>query len=236
MGRQLVPASTTDNYLAMLNILNNLKESFLLRDHSMVEPTPQTVEKFLALPTDGQVEILDMISKYSQLIAEVPSGGSLSAKDVERLRLQRAAADVKMKILDENIFNLINDGDVVEIYDRKGRQIYRNLTFCKLSSYNLLDVAVNTWQDLYERPSNTIDTIMSRVMEVMTTPALTIPYGMEKHIVRERLVFAKKQKVFLMDMKYLSPLADLATGQRVGTISVCRVQVLAENSGDIDFI
>src|SRR5690606_22942524 len=102
---------------------------FLLHDHSMVEPTPQTVEKFLALPADGQMEILDMISKYSQLIAEVPSGGSLSAKDVERLRLQRAAADVKMKILDGNIFNLINDGDVVEIYDLKGRQIYRNLTF-----------------------------------------------------------------------------------------------------------
>lgn len=219
----------------LFRCLEGIDKSFKRFGLSAIAPTNYSVEKFLTLPEEHRGMIETMIKKYD-VIMGAEKYDHLSSKEIEVVRLKHAAEEFNLKIVDENLFSLIDDGDVVEIYDHLGRQIYRNLTFCKLSSYSLLDVAVNTWQELYERPANTIEGIYGRVVEQLTTDVLTQSYDVEKHVLKERFIYSKRQRVFLMDMKYISPLEDRDAAKRVGVISVAKVQVIADNGKEIEFI
>lgn len=214
--------------------LASLDKSFTRLGLTAVEPTSYSIDKFMQLPENQRRNIAKMINIYDKVLSENVIGGP-SDKDIERLHLQRAVNEFKLKVVDQNVFSAIEDGDVVEIYDAEGKQIYRNLMFCKLSSYSLLDVAVNTWQELYERPVSSLEGIYGRVVEQLTTKVMTTPYNIEKHILKERFIYSRRQKIFMMDMKYISPLEN-EEGARVAVISVARVEVLSDTGLEIDFI
>lgn len=214
--------------------LASLDKSFTRLGLTAVAPTSYSIDKFMQLPENQRQNIAKMINIYDKVLSENVIGGP-SDKDIERLHLQRAVSEFKLKVVDQNVFSAIADGDVVEIYDAEGKQIYRNLMFCKLSSYSLLDVAVNTWQELYERPVSSLEGIYGRVVEQLTTKVMTTPYNIEKHILKERFIYSRRQKIFMMDMKYISPLEN-EEGARVAVISVARVEVLSDTGLEIDFI
>jgi PAS domain-containing protein len=210
--------------------LQLLKVHLQAHQQAHVEPTDYSLEKFLELPLDKQQEIVAMLARYNSLLKIENEEMSLPGTNIEVSRLTRAVREFLMQIVDDSILSLIEDGDVVEVYDSQGRQIYRNLMFCKLSSYSLLDVAVNTWQELYERPMSSMQGIYEKVVEQMTTAVMTRPYEVESHILKEKFIYAKSQKVFLMNMKYISPLCDVQSGQRVGVISVAHIDIIADSS------
>jgi hypothetical protein len=193
-------------------------------------PAKQTIEQYHQLPKNDQVAIIDMLQKYVKILvadSQPERHRSPSNKDIEIERLLRAAAEFGMRFCDESVFSQIQDGDVVEIYNTHERQIYRNLLFCKLSSYSLLDVAVYRWQDLYDRPHHSIQAIHNHVIKNFTTPVLTQKYDVAKHVLREKFIYARNPRTFLMQMKFLSPLESLETQARIGVISIAKVKLMA---------
>lgn len=184
--------------------------------------TKYSLDKFHCLADERQMEIVDMINKYVNVLQWSP--GSVN----EAGRMLAAANEFGMQVLDPRITESLSDGDVVEIYDSEGRQVYRNLTFCRLSSYSLLDVAVNTWQELYERPVASLESIMDQVVEMLSTNALTQSYRVETHVLREKFIYSRQKKTFLIQMKFISPLVDIETGRRSGVVSTCRLKTIAD--------
>jgi PAS domain-containing protein len=199
-----------------------------------LEPTLFSLQKFATLPPERQSEILEMITKYINHLRKAPTVATLGLPEekAEGIRLAMAANEFGLAIIDADILSKIEDGDVVEIYDSQGRQIYRNLMFCKFSSYSLLDVAVNSWEELYERPLFSLEGIRDRVIEQFSTQVTTRPYGIEDHILKEKFIYSKVRKTFMMRMKFISPLADQITGQRIAVVSICRVKVVSQGASD----
>ncbi|PWU17684.1 MAG: hypothetical protein C5B49_08385 [Bdellovibrio sp.] len=220
----------------ILRVLDRLNQHFSAHGFNAPSPADHSMVRFLALDSVARSALIQNFERYLEiLVAEGESAAGDSAR-LESNRLRRAVRQLGLRFLDQRILQQIDDGDVVEIYDSTGRQIYRNLQFCRLSSYSLLDVAVNTWQELYERPMSSVETILLRVADVFSTPALNVPFAMEPHLVKERFVYSKKQKVFRATMKNLSPLAGPDDDRRVAAISVSRFEVVSNDGPQIDFI
>lgn len=210
--------------------LLSLKQMLIENGVSPVETAAYSLERFQKEDLDRQQQILDNISKFLKILAlepirEVPRK---ERRQLEISRLKKAMKEFNLKAMDSEVFELIGNEDVIEVYGSEGVQIYRNLTFCKICSYSLLDLSVNSWDELYEKPAPVVRAIHDLVGEVMTTATKTLPYNLESHIQREKFIYAKTLRTFLVTPRYISPLVDEETGERAGILSTYSAKVIAE--------
>ncbi len=218
--------SNSDSVQYYLKRLN----STLLRDKAVVaEATEESISKFCSLEEISQLRILRNISKYIQILSvePEPERENWHRKELEIARLKKAAKAFGLRFLDDEIFNLIDGEDVIEIYDQRQIQIYRNVKFCKICSYSLLDLAVHSWAELYEKPAFVAAAAGAKVQEVMTADK-TLSYDIEPFIQREVLIYAKTRRTFLVKPKYLSPLVSEMNGRIAGFVTTFSAEVLAD--------
>lgn len=134
--------------------------------------------------------------------------------------------------------SLRNDkGDIIEIYNPEGVQIYRNFEFFKHVSYSFTELFANEWHVLYERPAFVIEKLIETHQKVkLGEISTTTEYGIADHIVKER--YLQNRKVFKVKMKFVSPLRDKSTGLAHHTISTMSSELYVEGNDSLklDFI
>lgn len=118
---------------------------------------------------------------------------------------------------DREFETTVKDGDVLEIIDMEGTQIFRNLELFKYTSYSLMDIVGFHWTDLYERPKR-IDTKIGeewmRVMGIDSENA--IPLKVPPHVLREKM---NERLCVLINFKYAWHLFDSDGNRRAVLIS-----------------
>ncbi len=212
--------------------LSELHRVLLRLNVSMADAAPESIQKFLQKNFNEQAQILNNIAKYTRVLAHEPLRENdvpvTGRNNIESVRLKRALATFGMHALDSEIFKMISEDDVVEVYSDLGVQLYRNLYFCKLCSYSLFDLSVNTWDELYEKPAAITQAIHARVSEVLTTANKTLEYGLGTFIQKEKFIHSKTLRTFLVTPKFISPLIDFTTDQRIGFLSTYSAKILTE--------
>lgn len=222
----------TYDMLALNRALDQLNRALKAHGLPQNDPTPEAVLRYQQKQANERADILNGITVYTDIlinsIYRQQMNPELPLQEMEFLRMRQAAEEFHLRILDDNLHNYIEEDDVVEIYDSQDRQIYRNLRYCQLCSYSLLDVAVHNWQELYDRPKLVIERIVARATEIIVTNSLTRPFQIPRHILREKLIYSQTLRTFLINLKYVSPIMDLKTGKRVGFICIGTAEKIHE--------
>ncbi|MGZ3722406.1 MAG: hypothetical protein ACXVA9_05720 [Bdellovibrionales bacterium] len=126
-------------------------------------------------------------------------------------------------------------GDLIEGYDMKRLQVFRNMRFMELSSYSLMEILSYEWPLLFDRANAITTEMISYCDEILWTANRTIPFDIPLHFIRE--LRSEERQLLEVRFKYLSPVFS-GPNQPFGLLGTCSVkQVNAEAHRDnLDFV
>lgn len=131
----------------------------------------------------------------------------------------------KIKAIPESdIFDKIDDGDVVEVYLDDHIQIFRNLEFFNFCSFTVDELLCGTWYKLYKRDFVTNLKMFKMAFRLLTGRLnKTIPWNVPEHVFDE--IGSEERLKHSILLKYLSPLTN--QGKMVGAICISRARLVS---------
>jgi hypothetical protein len=138
---------------------------------------------FSALSSDKQAEVLKELRVFLNTMERASAhGDSLSSADRS---VWHALVTLGM-VPPSEMFDRFKQGDVVEIYDLKGIQVWRNLNFLKICSYTLEEMHSLEWADRYVRDSAKTEECMQKMgMMLMGQTPEIYDCNISEHILEE---------------------------------------------------
>lgn len=212
----------------LLTIIAKLKASLTVNGLPCVDPAEKSIQRFLNSNTENQQTILTHISTYLDILSHDIESELKRPRNLEANRLRRAISAFGLRAIDESVFEKIDEGDIVEIYRDTGVQLYRNVVFVNLCSYNLLDLAVHSWDELFEKPAVVIDAIHDRIQKVLSGTFDTLSFEIRPFVQKEKFIYAKTLRTYLVTPKVISPLEDALCGRRTAFITTFKADIIAE--------
>ena len=103
---------------------------------------------FKNLDEKNQIEILRSLKTYNEICAETLANGD-SLTDSKSFVWQ-ALKKLGLRF-SSDMFNFIQQENVIEIYDMNNVQIFRNFNFFGFTSYALEDLLCRPWVELFHR-------------------------------------------------------------------------------------
>ena len=216
-----------ENRVALEQILAKLQNQQLKDSVPAVVPSDEAVERFAKLSNEQQNQILSNISTFIQ-ICEAEVEQAIDMRSREMARVKAALKRWSLRPANDSLYDLVNENEIVEIYNLQSIQLYRNMYFFKVCSYSLLDLAVTPWQELYDKPKSAIDATNKLVETLFTSGDKPIPYGLPTYIQKENRKFLKSLKTVEVTPKFLMPLFNDESGKPAGVFSTYAGHVIAE--------
>ena len=185
---------------------------------------PETWMKFRTYNRQLQEECLSKAQIYLEICQDTLQGGG----DITDTPKFLWYAIRKLNLLPgHDLFELLEDSDVVEIYNNQGVQVFRNHRFFDISSYDFPEIFVYPWHELYGREAHITDEIMKYAISVFSGECQkTIDMS---HVPRHRLTenFSPEGFVMTMDERYFSPLKS-KIGQNIHAVAISKVEVISK--------
>lgn len=206
-------------------------------------PTQEAKRTFAALSHARQQTVLEDLFSTTQLIQDArmqPERFLVSSADLtlsqEVNYLQMFLFRRKLRLVDSAILDLIEEGDVIEIYDHRAIQLYRSWSFFKFCSYSLVDLLLHDWNELYSRPTWVVSKLFETAPRLFAPGAKTIAYELPEYLISERLNHQRRSMLF--KMKFASPLVDPVTSQTTCFITTGTLKLLScsEKRPQVEFL
>lgn len=202
---------------AALRLLDQLVEKRGIKGKIYSE---KSFKKFLDLDVDTQKTITDGLCRY---VAGLQKWDNLIQDNEELNRneeidcLKFALEEFDLKLSDDDT-SFIDEGDIVEVYDEKGIQLYRNFQLLRINPYDLLTVISHDWKSLYDRAEWVTDSIANRIGEVMQSDSgKAAPFQIDAHTMKA--VSHRDQVLVTINLKYIKPVYSKKTGKKCGFIA-----------------
>jgi hypothetical protein len=222
------PRSAVDSAQSYADLFKTRLDGFrqLLQGQGIqgVEPYgPGSFAVFNKLPTPKQEKIATDFATFSALCAECVRS-NISLRDGRKL-LWKILPQLNLRPRSD-LFEQINDDQVVEIYRPDFTQIFRNLRFLELCSYPVADLYTVPWTDLFERSDDITDAIMDSIKSCLAT-GRTIYSGVPDHLLYERS--SPDQQVVKIQQGLFSPLLD-PNGRPAAFVGTLKATVIGKHS------
>ena len=218
-GRQL-----ESTFLALVKEIEQVYSKYEIY---LPDASPLALEKFVSLPIQRQVLILNDLLTTCQLAMDIEKEknppGIGREREIEFLRRFMKKHGLRLKA---DCLELFAEGDVIEVYNAQCVQIYRSWNFFKYSSYSVADLLIFDWDTLYERPRIIANRLMELVPLCFQPDATVIDYrenGIPEYFITER--FEGHNNAYIFKMKYAMSLQDEHTGATTAFISTGSVQL-----------
>jgi PAS domain-containing protein len=193
-----------------------------------LRPSPETVFlRFQKHTKATQLKILGSLLNYYEIFAQ-------ALKDKAQLRDGKTMLWYALKRFGlrptSEVFDVISDEDIIEIYNADGIQIYRNLNFYEISSYSLGELVAFEWSELYQREDQVSVEIMKLAGDILKGKySKTFQSPIPRHKLIEK--FSEECHVLDMIQRHYSPLYPLEGGRQVvGVIATSQVHVLEKTN------
>ncbi len=224
-----------ENKVALEANLSQLKAEFLMSGVKAIDPAMFSIERFANLSAEQQQVILTNISSYLQILSENISPVK-NRREYEIERLKCALRSFNLRLNNNDFFEKIGEEDFIELYNAQNIQIYRSVKFFNLCSYSLLDLSVNSWDELYEKPVGVMAPLIEQI-EQSKREQVTIPVQMGSFVQREKFAYASAAalRAFHVNFRWLTPLINQNTGATDGFLCTFTADVLGEGSSSNKF-
>jgi hypothetical protein len=165
-------------------ILQHIDDIYRLLQRASVPVRPYTTKSvniLLGLGEDTRKMILQRLQSWKTIL-ESPN---VSLENVdEKILVDKALGYFNFNLKNHDWDNTSHD-EIIEIYNLEGIQLYRSLNFFQTCGYSLLDLCVNEWFVLWERPRAVVEKISKTIEGLITgqktNPTVEIP----PHLIRE---------------------------------------------------
>jgi hypothetical protein len=151
--------------------------------------TKSGVETLMGFDESKQLQVLDNTKKLLGILNSIepePEPGVDIEEIVDEVALAKKALSCFGFTVKDKTWEQKAQNRIIEIYNHQGVQLHRSLNFFKTCGYSLLDLCVNEWYVLWERPSKVmaqLNEIVGQVMSGASRPSTEMPVG--PHVVRE---------------------------------------------------
>ncbi|MCB0416759.1 MAG: hypothetical protein KDD39_03860 [Bdellovibrionales bacterium] len=198
------------------------REGYSFKPYDPARP----LAKFQELPESQQEQILGaFVTYYQACLQALDEGGDLGDSGfkifwniLKKLGLRPSS----------DLFNRLNNQDVIEVYTDSYLQIYRNLRFLELCSYPLDHVFSYQWPELFERHKHLNLELYGLTAEILSGKLKgSIPVKQETHLVKE--VFSSENRSFWVEHNFISPLYSASGGIPAFVFSLSAVRVKNEH-------
>lgn len=212
-----------------LKALNTIEGMATRKNMVLPKANPASIRAFSNLPVNRQMRFLSSLQKYESVFDRLLTLSDefldvSAADDCGCLEIARKECGISFS---DDLYNTIEDGDIIEIYDTEAIQIYRNLNFFKSTNYNLLDIISNPWMYLWDRSSVIQGLLESFAAKAMSSSGdAVIQVGVPPHIIKER-AFGMTQALITRP-KWVGKVTDTETGRPFGLIFTVSVTAIAE--------
>ncbi len=167
---------------------------------------PDSLEKMKELPEERLNQI---IANLERQLSYYIAAEKEKISPLEEVRvLWRIMAKEKFNFCND-LFPKLENNDVIEVYLPDFTQFFANSTFMANCSYALSDLYAYEWHQLFSRPVEATEQIISKAQTVFSMPfseRSTIEFEMEPHIGTE--VFSAEKRRLQINMGVISPLYD----------------------------
>lgn len=175
-----------------------------------------------------------MEASFPEVASEVRAGRTGFSKQSEVASLKRALSRADLRLADDHFFDVIDEGDIIEVFSIEGVQLYRSWSSYQYCSYSALELKLYDWDELYMRPSWVAKTLWEMLPQVLMPGAKTLAYDIPEYVMTERL--HKQKRALLFKMKYVSPLVSISEGRTTAFVSTGALKVLKEASPNPDIL
>lgn len=197
----------------------------LVAKHSVEVPEPsiEILGAFLSAPAEKQLFALESLEFITELYSEAENDPEIKMHGVQALKsevkLAKAAAQKKgLIIADESIFDHVEDGDLIELFDIRNIQFYRSWSYFKICSYTLFELLLYSWDELFIRPKWVVEQLYKYIGIIYQPGAKLTAIDVPEYVVAERL--PSKHFSVLFNTKYACALLDPNTNAPAGFL-VC---------------
>lgn len=176
---------------------------------------------FRSLPDDVQHAACNELEKYLEICAEAQAAGH-AIKDARLL--VNYALKYNGLYFNEDVYKILEPGDVVEFYNLNHTQIFRTFNYFEYTSYTIEDIYCRPWFTLYERDENVTQKIIEMATPVFTGENLGVVFlDVGTHLITERSSLEKLQ--LRNKGNWVAPLFD-ENDVQIGYVNVLRVEPL----------
>lgn len=171
-----------------------------------IEPFSNGQEsRFLSYPAEQQATLVHRLESQLKIYRSCLERGLNLGKGGSKLAWW-AIRDLKFRPLSD-VFSLITDEDVIEIYDLNHVQVFRSFNFLGAVSYSLDEILTHEWRELYIRDENVTQYMVSTLESVLRSDEpKTVSRLFPRHSLSER--FSLRKINAELESKVLSPLFD----------------------------
>ncbi|AZZ36769.1 hypothetical protein CIK05_08180 [Bdellovibrio sp. qaytius] len=230
---------------AAVELLEKLALMSLARGCPVKAYTQKALSTLATLPLDKKE---NLIKKLETTIKIVVAGTEIEKNNppsgyAERSFVEQALEIYGYELKDEEFWNTVRKDELVEIYNTDNIQIFRTFNFFTTSSYSILDLLINEWYSLWERPNGTLDNMFKVVGALFSGETKGIvSAGVREHVISE-IFNAEDQEHFasrasLCKFGVICPIYSKLDGQIAGLLVTARVTPVAvgEQAKSISFI
>jgi len=209
---------------------------------------PYTKKALSTLATLSLDKKENLLKKLQTTVSIILSGVEIEkinpSKDYpERHFVERALDFYGYELKDENFWKTVRSDELIEIYDAENIQIFRTFNFFVTSSYSILDLLINEWYKLWERPNGTFDNMFKVVSAIFLGEIKGLASaGVPEHVIKE-IFNAEDQERFvsrssLCRFGVICPIYNKSDGKVGGLLVSAQVTPVAwgEQTKSISFI
>lgn len=199
---------------------------FDLEKREVIENYAQDVAKFLKIAENAGVSIATGNSKAWAILETLPldelkqiQNNFRSYRNSCEYAFQMSQSPNRQKALlwrmiselglrpCSDLFDRLDETDIVEIYDVNFRQIFCNLNFFAVSSYTFEELKHLPMAQLFDRPPELMGILMNEIMTVLKSDRpVTLQSTLPKHICKETQSI--RRYIAEMNQGIISPLFD----------------------------
>lgn len=167
---------------------------------------------------------------FQEILGEIAPDISDEDHNLEISYLKRALSHFGMRVEDE-FWKVLEKNDVIEVYGCDMIQRYRSLNFFRNTGYSLLDLVVNEWYVLWDRPSKVLEKLMTVGTEVLEGRQGLTKLDIRPHIVKEILDTGSTQPFepfcLSVEFKYIIPVYKSVGNEVAGCIITSSCEILS---------
>lgn len=189
--------------------------------------TSRSLANFNRFDLKTRIGLVQILSSVTRLLNSAPKLSTPENLDVHLI--QEICQELDLEVPTDFI-QLLQPNDIIEIYNGPEKiQVFRNFTFLKYCSYDLLTLLSTPYPELYWREERFGSLITEISEEVWRTATEARKWQIEDHIIYEKQGASNLR--FKMNLKHVGPVFR-KDGSRFGWISSIQVMPLGSAYDD----
>lgn len=217
-----------DNYPIIQGVIRLAHLSRRQKDGEFRSFSKDSLVRLDRISYERKCRILNQINMAEKIL----SSGNIEepvSKNHDEWSLISKALSLYGLHLKDDFQSVLAKNDVIEIYNADHIQIFRTFNFYKYSAYSYLDLLVNEWFHLWERPKFVINSLMWLGYDIAVgnrtgiVPLDYIPTHVFREIHNSEEVESFKARSALCQFQHAAPLYD-ANNAVAGLIISCQVK------------